>query len=125
MISGDWLGFELISAAYLLVSGDRKLFFFPRKHKSATQRDGESMQKSGLEEKKKENTDHVNLWKQLNQHANKTATKDCDAQVYQKWFSLHSSKCFRRKQYGRKNELIPHRMLTNHTLVTRFIYIWH
>lgn len=54
-------GFELISAAYLLVSGDRKLFFYSSKRKAATRRDDDSMQQSKAEEKKKNNTDHVKL----------------------------------------------------------------
>lgn len=47
-----WMSYS--QGAYLLVSGNRKLIFFPSKHKAATRRDDDSsMQKSEVEEKKK------------------------------------------------------------------------
>lgn len=65
LISWDWLGFEMISLAYLLVSGDRKLF--PSKNKSVTHRDDSMKESEVEEEKRKKNIDHVKLqYKQTN-----------------------------------------------------------
>lgn len=55
-------GMSYSQGAYLLVSGNRKLIF-SSKHKAATCRDDDSMQKSEVEEREKR---HVRFkWKQL------------------------------------------------------------
>lgn len=63
------MGFELISVAYLLVSGDRKLFF-PAHIKQQHTEMMRACKRVKVEEKKKDNIDHVkSKWKQLNEHA--------------------------------------------------------